>query len=338
MSLPLFPPVPSRGRATAPVPGRLPDALADTLPESAPPRVLVLGDCMLDVYLEGAVQRISPEAPVPILRLHRQSQRAGGAANVALNLARLRCACTLSGLLGTDTAGACLTELLDQPGITQRFVRGAGVDTTQKIRMVSQRQQLLRMDVESEPATALVEEFNVLARELADRHEWVLVSDYAKGALRDVAGLLRHCRDKPCRVLVDPKRKDLEAYAGAWLLKPNLAELREAVGGWSDETQLCERLSELQQRLDIEHVLLTRGEQGMSLYSRGGGCLHVPTEAREVYDVSGAGDTVLAALTCFLARGDTLQDAVRAANRAAGLVVGKFGTASVTLDELGVPA
>ncbi|MBO9689966.1 MAG: D-glycero-beta-D-manno-heptose-7-phosphate kinase [Mitsuaria chitosanitabida] len=310
----------------------------DLLPESAPPTVLIVGDCMLDVYLEGAVHRISPEAPVPILRLRTQSQRAGGAANVALNLARLRCPCTLSGLVGTDTAGACLIALLDQPGITQRFVRSPAIDTTQKIRMVSQRQQLLRMDVESEPPRDCVAELNAVAGELSARHRWVLLSDYAKGALSDVQPLLAACRAQGCRVLVDPKRKDLEAYRGAWLLKPNLAELREAVGEWRDEEELCERLAALQARLDIDHVLLTRGEQGMSLYSREGGCLHMPTQAREVYDVSGAGDTVLAALTCFLARGASLEDAVHAANRAAGLVVGKFGTASVTLEELGVPA
>jgi len=307
-------------------------------PELAPPQVLIVGDCMLDVYLEGAVHRISPEAPVPILRLHRQSQRAGGAANVALNLARLRCPCTVSGLVGTDTAGACLAALLDQPGITQSFVRGPDIDTIQKIRMVSQRQQLLRMDVESEPPQRRIDELTALAGDLAARHRWILVSDYAKGALREVRTLIERSRGLPCRVLVDPKRKDLEAYRGAWLIKPNLAELREAVGDWRTEDELCERLAALQQRLDIDHVLLTRGEQGMSLYSRGGGCLHIPTEAREVYDVSGAGDTVLAALTCFLARGAALEDAVRAANRAAGLVVGKFGTASVTLEELGVPA
>ncbi|RZL37057.1 MAG: D-glycero-beta-D-manno-heptose-7-phosphate kinase [Rubrivivax sp.] len=304
---------------------------------SAPPSVLVIGDCMLDVYLEGVVQRISPEAPVPVLQLHRQSQRAGGAANVAINLARLRCPCTLTGLVGTDTAGACLVELLDQPGITQHLVRSPGVHTTQKIRMVSQRQQLLRMDVEAAPPADSVGALASLARELASRHRWVLLSDYAKGALgtaTDLQALLTQCRAQRIHVLVDPKRKDLSAYAGAWLLKPNVAELREAVGPWADEDELCARLAELQQRLDIEHVLLTRGEHGMSLYSRGGRCLHVPTAAREVYDVSGAGDTVLAALTCSLANGQPLEDAVRAANRAAGVVVGKFGTASVTPEEL----
>ncbi len=304
---------------------------------STPPSVLVVGDCMLDVYLEGAVHRISPEAPVPVLRLHRQSQRAGGAANVALNLARLGCPCTLSGLVGTDTAGACLVELLDEPGITQHFVRSPALHTTQKIRMVSQRQQLLRMDVETEPPADCVDTLATLARELSGRHRYVLLSDYGKGVFgpaADVQALLAHCRAHGCLVLVDPKRPDLEAYRGAWLLKPNLAELREAVGAWESEAGLGKCLAALQARLDIEHVLLTRGEDGMSLYSRGGRCLHVPTEAREVYDVSGAGDTVLAALTACLARGDTLEDAVRTANRAAGLVVGKFGTASLTPEEL----
>jgi len=302
---------------------------------SAPPAVLVVGDCMLDVYLEGAVQRISPEAPVPILHLARQFQRAGGAANVALNLARLRCPCTLTGLAGTDTAGACLVELLDEAGITQDLVRSAHLQTTQKIRLVSQRQQLLRMDVEVPPPADCVAALAARVRELGPRHRWVLLSDYGKGALGDeLPDLVAHCKAGGSLVLVDPKRRDLSAYRGAWLLKPNLAELREAVGTWSGEAELCRRLAELQAQLDIEHVLLTRGEDGMSLYSRGGRCLHVPTEAREVYDVSGAGDTVLAALTCRLACGDALEDAVRAANRAAGLVVGKFGTAAVTPEEL----
>jgi rfaE bifunctional protein kinase chain/domain len=305
---------------------------------SAPPQVLIVGDCMLDVYLEGAVHRISPEAPVPILRLQRQSQRAGGAANVALNLARLRCPCTLSGLVGTDTAGACLVELLDQPGVTQHFVRSPSVRTTQKIRLVSQRQQLLRMDIEIHPPADCVAALAALAQELAPTHRWLLLSDYGKGALADVQPLIDLCRQQDIQVLVDPKRQDLSAYAGAWLLKPNRDELRLAVGDWEDEAQLCARLAVLQQRLDIEHVLLTRGEDGMSLYSRGGRCLHVPTTAREVYDVSGAGDTVLSVLAFALARGEPLDAAVQLANRAAGLVVGKFGTATLTPEELERPA
>ncbi|MFO1338476.1 MAG: PfkB family carbohydrate kinase [Burkholderiaceae bacterium] len=305
---------------------------------AAPPAVFVLGDVMLDVYLDGCVERISPEAPVPVLRLQGHSQRAGGAANVALNLAQLRCPCTLSGLVGTDTAGACLVELLDQPGIAQRLMRSPALHTTQKIRMVSQRHQLLRMDIECAPPPDCVQALDRLARELAAQHAWVLLSDYGKGAVGDVRGLVDLCRNHHARVLVDPKRQDLSGYAGAWLIKPNLAELKQAVGAWSSEAQLCHRLASLQSQLDIEHVLLTRGEDGMSLYSRSGRCLHVPTEAREVYDVSGAGDTALAALTCGLVRGDPIEDAVRLANRAAGLVVGKFGTAAVTPEELAAPA
>lgn len=308
------------------------------MPEPARPAVLIVGDCMLDVYLEGAVERISPEAPVPVLRLHRQTQRAGGAANVALNLSQLRCPCTLTGLVGADNAGACLIALLDQPGITQRFVRSPGVDTTQKMRLVSRRQQLLRMDVESTPPAEAVDELTLLAVTLTERHRWIVLSDYAKGALRDASVLIERCRGTSRQVLVDPKRRDLDAYAGAWLIKPNLAELHEVLGDWPNEAQLDERVASLLARLDIDHLLLTRGDAGMSLYSRGRAGLHIAAQTREVYDVSGAGDTVLAALTCFLARGETLEDAVRAANQAAGLVVGKFGTASVTLDELGVPS
>ena len=302
------------------------------------PTVLIAGDCMLDVYLEGAVNRISPEAPVPVLHLQKQSQRAGGAANVALNLSALECPCTLTGLIGDDAAGQQLTTLLDRPGIHLQLLRSAEVSTIQKIRLVAQRQQLLRMEVEAPPPEACVQSFNAMTRDLAHHHRWVLVSDYGKGALRDVQDLIRACRHQPCRVLVDPKRPDLEAYRGAWLLKPNLSEMRAAVGHWHDEKDLCEKLARLQRSLEIDHILLTRGEAGMTLFSREGLCLHVPALAREVYDVSGAGDTVLAALTCFLARGETLEDAVRAANRAAGLVVEKFGTASVTLEEMGMAA
>lgn len=328
-------PRPEPGLSASPAAAGLPQTTAGS---ARAPTVLIAGDCMLDVYLEGAVHRISPEAPVPVLHLQQQSQRAGGAANVALNLSTLDCACTLTGVVGDDAAGDQLAGLLDRRGIHQQFVRSAEVHTTQKIRLVSQRQQLLRMDVEGPPPEACVQSFNALARDLAHRHRWVLVSDYGKGALRDVQALIGYCRHQPCRVLVDPKRPDLLAYRGAWLLKPNLSEMRAAVGSWTDEKDLCERVAGLQRSLEIEHILLTRGEAGMTLFSREGLCLHVPALAREVYDVSGAGDTVLAALTCFLVRGETLEDAVRAANRAAGLVVEKLGTASVTLEEMGMAA
>ncbi|REG19492.1 bifunctional heptose 7-phosphate kinase/heptose 1-phosphate adenyltransferase [Roseateles depolymerans] len=329
-------PLSPHGGAVAPAAGAT--SASRAAPGSRAPSVLIAGDCMLDVYLEGAVHRISPEAPVPVLHLRQQSHRAGGAANVALNLSTLDCPCTVTGVVGDDSAGEQLAALLDRPGIHQHLIRSDEVNTTQKIRLVSQRQQLLRMDVEDPLPEACVQSFNALARDLAHRHRWVLVSDYGKGALRDVQALIGAWRHQPCRVLVDPKRPDLQAYRGAWLLKPNLSEMRAAVGHWTDEKDLCERVAGLQRSLEIDHILLTRGEAGMTLFSREGLSLHVPALAREVYDVSGAGDTVLAALTCFLVRGETLEDAVRAANRAAGLVVQKFGTASVTLEEMGMAA
>jgi rfaE bifunctional protein kinase chain/domain len=298
--------------------------------------VLLAGDCMLDLYLEGAVERISPEAPVPVLRLQKESRRAGGVANVALNLAALECPCTLATLMGDDGAAASLEALLAKPGLRLHALRAAGFSTTQKIRMVSQRQQLLRMDIETAPADASVHAFTALVRDLMPSHRWLLLSDYAKGALRHSQSLVQHAHGEGLKVLVDPKGRDFSPYAGAWLLKPNRQEAAAVVGEWRDEQDFCTRMQRLRESLGIEHVLVTRGEAGMSLFSGGGRCLHVPTEAREVYDVSGAGDTVLAALACFLARGDTLEDAVRAANRAAGVVVGKFGTATVSLAELGL--
>jgi D-glycero-beta-D-manno-heptose-7-phosphate kinase len=284
---------------------------------------------MLDVYLEGAVQRISPEAPVPVLRMQRRSPRAGGASNVALNLASLGCPCSLASSLGEDAAGFCLEQLLEHPHIERHWVRSPLFPTTQKIRLVSQRQQLLRMDIEQPVPAPVAEALMSLVRPLLARHRYLLLSDYGKGSLHESAQLLLDARRAGCRTLVDPKNPDLGAYRGAWLLKPNLAELQAALGDWADEAALLASL-------EIEHLLVTRGAEGMTLYSRNGQVLQVPAECREVYDVSGAGDTALAALACFLVRGAGLEQAVRMANRAAGIVVGKFGTARLSLAELGI--
>ncbi len=299
------------------------------------PEVLVVGDCMLDVYLEGAVQRISPEAPVPVLRMQRRLPRAGGASNVALNLASLGCRCSLAGAVGEDAAGLCLEQLLCHPNIDRHWVRSCLFPTTQKIRMVSQRQQLLRMDIEQVLPAEVAEALMSLVRRLLPQHRYLLLSDYGKGSLRECAQLLADARRAGCRTLVDPKNPDLRAYRGAWLLKPNRVELQAALGEWDNEEDLRRRLDTLLATLELEHLLLTRGAEGMTLYSRGGRCLHVPADAREVHDVSGAGDTALAALTCFLVRGHSPEQAVRAANRAAGIVVGKFGTAHLSPAETG---
>jgi rfaE bifunctional protein kinase chain/domain len=300
--------------------------------------VLVIGDCMLDRYWEGAVERISPEAPVPVLQVQRQTQRAGGAANVALNLVALGSPVRLLSLAGEDEAGAQLTALMAQAGIAFDPVRDSALRTIQKIRSVCRRQQLLRIDFETPPPPQCVRSLTERAIALLPQHEWVLLSDYAKGGLAHSAEIIAAARRHGCRVLVDPKGQDFERYRGAWLFKPNAAELRAVMGTWADDAQLLHKAHELRSKLRLKHLLVTLGEQGMALCSQAKPCLRMPAQVREVYDVSGAGDTVLATLAHTLARGLPLEEAVHWANRAAGIVVGKFGTASVSSEELGLDA
>jgi rfaE bifunctional protein kinase chain/domain len=297
-------------------------------------RILVVGDSMLDCYWDGAVERISPEAPVPVLRKQREWQRAGGAANVAVNLAELQSRTTLATVLGHDEAGATLARLVEQRGVALRAVRSQQALTTQKIRAVCRQQQLLRVDVEdhvpAEDALALAD----LVADLLPGHAWLLLSDYRKGALRECEALISRALGRGGRVLVDPKGSDFSCYRGAWLLKPNEAEALGVVGPCRDDEEFETRLSALRESLELEHLLVTRGERGMTLFSAGRTPQRIAAEQREVYDVSGAGDTVLATLAWALAEGKTLDDAVRLANRAAGIVVGKFGTAAVSRQEL----
>ena len=298
-----------------------------------PSRVLVVGDSMLDRYWEGTVERISPEAPVPVLRMGREWQRAGGAANVAMNLAALECPVTLATLLGADAAGAQLEHLLGDAGIALVAVRSAQ-PTVQKIRAVCQRQQLLRVDIEEPVPAATAQALADRVFDLLGEHRWVLLSDYAKGAVHDPAGLIRRAHARACRVLVDPKGSDFDRYRGAWLLKPNQAEAERVCGVARDEADFDARMAGLRSGLQLDHLLVTRGERGMVLYSAERAPLRVVGQAREVYDVSGAGDTVLAALASALAEGASLDAAVALANRAAAVVVGKFGTATVSRQEL----
>ncbi len=296
--------------------------------------VLVIGDSMLDRYWEGSVERISPEAPVPVLRFEREQQRAGGAANVALNLAALQARVTLATLLGQDESAAQLRGLLEQGGVRLRAVQGEAATTTQKLRVVCRRQQLLRVDVEREAPAESVRALCALAQGLMATHPWIVLSDYGKGALRHCDELLDAARSHGCRTLVDPKGSDVERYRGAWLLKPNEAEARALTGGWADERGFLEAMEGLRGRLALHYLLVTRGERGLSLFGAGQVPLHIATEAREVFDVSGAGDTTLATLSAFLAAGHPIAEALRQANRAAGIAVGRFGTAVVSMNDL----
>ncbi|AZY52148.1 D-glycero-beta-D-manno-heptose-7-phosphate kinase [Bordetella avium] len=296
-------------------------------------RVLVVGDVMLDRYWFGEVERISPEAPVPVVRVARREDRLGGAANVARNIAALGAQATLIGVVGADEAGGRIAVLASEAGVHTRLVTDPDRHTTLKMRVLGRQQQLLRIDFEEEPGQAILEGVDAaLAAALSDCDVLVL-SDYAKGALARVEGLIALARARQVPVLVDPKGDDYSRYRGATLVTPNRAEMQQAVGRWSSEAQLDQRAQALRQDLDLEALLVTRSEQGMTLFTQDGR-QHVDAQAHEVFDVSGAGDTVLATLAVMRATGLDWADAMSWANRAGGIVVGKLGTSVVTGAEL----
>ena len=296
-------------------------------------RILVVGDVMLDRYWFGNVDRISPEAPVPVVRVTRIEERPGGAANVARNCAALGAQAHLLSVIGGDEAGAKLLALVEASGVRSNLLRDAAMATTVKLRVVGRQQQLLRIDFETPPSR------EVLASKLADFEaalpdcDAVILSDYGKGGLAHILTMIGQAKSAGKRVLVDPKGDDYSRYRGADLVTPNLGELREVVGSWKNEADLAERAQKLRTDLALDGLLLTRSEQGMTLFDVHG-AMHVPAQAREVYDVSGAGDTVIATVAVMLAAGATLAESVRIANRAAGIVVGKLGTAVATRAEL----
>ena len=296
-------------------------------------RVLVVGDVMLDRYWFGEVSRISPEAPVPVVKVERVEERPGGAANVARNAAALGAHVSLLSVVGRDEAGSSLRRLLKRDRIISKLHTDRGLKTTVKLRVIGRRQQLVRLDFETPPShEALASKLRDF-RQLLRRVDTVILSDYGKGGLTHIVNMIRMARAAGKAVLVDPKGDDYSRYRGATLITPNRAEFREVAGGWKSEGELTRKARDLMRRLQVRAMLITRSEEGMTLY-RAGERLHVPAQAREVYDVSGAGDTVIATLGVMLAAGVDLDEAVRLANRAAGIVVGKFGTAVVRPDEL----
>ncbi|ULJ63491.1 D-glycero-beta-D-manno-heptose-7-phosphate kinase [Wielerella bovis] len=296
-------------------------------------KVLVVGDVMLDRYWFGDVNRISPEAPVPVAKINKTDHRAGGAANVARNIAALGGQVALLSVVGDDEAADTLADLLRQDGIADYLLRSSSAPTTLKLRVLSRNQQLIRLDFEETPDTGSLKIVAQKYAELVAQYDAVILSDYGKGVLGDVAVMIAAARALGKAVLIDPKGADYDKYAGATLLTPNRAELREAVGGWSSESSLTEKAQKLRDDLDLDALLLTRSEEGMSLY-REEQIDHQPTRAQEVYDVSGAGDTVIATMGLCLAAGYDLRDAMHTANAAAGVVVAKLGTAVCSFAEL----
>jgi rfaE bifunctional protein kinase chain/domain len=296
-------------------------------------RVLVVGDAMLDRYWFGAVERISPEAPVPVVRVDREEERLGGAANVALNAKSLGVQASLLTVLGDDEPGRTLIALIEQAGVTSF----AGVDpelyTIVKLRVIGRSQQLIRVDFENQPRhEALLERLGEYQRVLP-AHDAVLFSDYGKGGLTHIPRMIELARGAGRPVLIDPKGSDYSRYAGATVITPNRAELAQVVGQWTSEADLHERAQALRRRHGIGALVLTRSEEGMSLFDDAGH-VQVPAQAREVFDVTGAGDTVIATMAAMLACGLSVREAMPIANRAGGIVVGKFGTASVSYEEL----
>jgi rfaE bifunctional protein kinase chain/domain len=296
-------------------------------------RVLVVGDAMLDRYFFGDVERISPEAPVPVVRVTREEARLGGAANVALNVKSLGAGVTLITVVGNDEPAVRLQGLLQEKGVDSILGTDAKLHTCVKLRVIGRAQQLVRVDFESQP------DHEVLADMLSDysrvlpQHDAVLFSDYGKGGLAHIPRMIELARAAGKPVLVDPKGVDYVRYTGATLITPNRSELSQVVGGWSTEEQLHERAERLRESLCLDSLLLTRSEEGMSLFDAAGH-VRVAAKAREVFDVTGAGDTVIAVVAAMLACGMTLREALPIANHAAGVVVGKFGTATVSYEEL----
>lgn len=296
-------------------------------------RMLVVGDVMLDRYWFGEVSRISPEAPVPVVRVEKREERLGGAANVARNAAALDAQVGLLGVIGCDEAGEVIESLLPGMGIRSYLNRDPVVSTIIKLRVIGRQQQLLRVDFEEAPSEAVLRDKLTQFNTLLPDYDLVLFSDYAKGSLVNVREMIAAAKAAGLRVLVDPKGEDFARYAGASILTPNKSELRAVVGSWKSEEELTGKAQALRQRLSLEALLLTRSEEGMTLYTDDG-VTHFPTVAREVYDVSGAGDTVIATLAVMLGQGRPLVESVGIANRAGGIVVGKLGTATVTSAEL----
>ncbi len=306
---------------------------ADFAARAAQSPVLVVGDVMLDRYWFGDVERISPEAPVPVVKVTRHEERPGGAANVARNVAALGAPAWLLSALGDDEAGGALERLLAAERVSTSFHRDVGLLTTVKLRVIGRQQQLIRIDFETPPS------HEVLASKLSDyagrveAASAVILSDYGKGGLAHIGEMIAMARRAGKPVLVDPKGDDWSRYRGATLLTPNRSEFREVAGRWHDAADFAARAQGVLATLELDALLVTRSEEGMSLVTREG-VLDIPAVAREVYDVTGAGDTVIATLGVLVAAGAPLADAVHIANAAAGVVVGKLGTAVATPAEL----
>lgn len=296
-------------------------------------KILVVGDVMLDQYWFGEVNRISPEAPVPIARIQKTEIRPGGAANVARNIASLGGNVTLLSVVGDDLAAQNLEDMLTLEKVQFHLHRDKTIDTIVKLRVLAKNQQLIRIDFEKEPSHEVLLDILEKFENIIDGFDVVILSDYGKGGLTHTSKMIKISKSHNKMVLVDPKGNDYSKYQGAYIITPNKSELRDATGEWENEKQFVEYATELKNKLNLDYLLVTRSEEGMTLFTS---TTHTsyPTLAKEVFDVSGAGDTVIATLGLMLANSINIQDAVQISNIAAGIVVAKVGTATVTKEEL----
>ena len=295
--------------------------------------VLVVGDVMLDRYWYGSVDRISPEAPVPVVRITREEERNGGAANVAYNVLTLGAQASLLTVVGDDEASHKLEALVAKTGIRTHFGRDSDLKTTVKLRVIGRQQQLIRLDFENTPKSEILAGQTTVFESLLPAHDAVLFSDYGKGGLAHVSDMIAKARALGKPILIDPKGSDYSRYRNASVITPNRAEMQQVIGPWNTESELRSKAHALREQLHLDAVVLTRSEEGMTLFDAQGE-LHVSAQAREVFDVTGAGDTVIATMATLVAAGMSFRDAMPLANRAGGIVVGKFGTATVSYEEL----
>ncbi|MBN9286594.1 MAG: bifunctional D-glycero-beta-D-manno-heptose-7-phosphate kinase/D-glycero-beta-D-manno-heptose 1-phosphate adenylyltransferase HldE [Gammaproteobacteria bacterium] len=304
-----------------------------TCPNFSPCKIIVLGDAMLDRYWHGDTSRISPEAPVPVVRIEKNEERVGGAANVAVNVQALGASTTLIAAVGKDDAGERLSAMLQEKKVECKFVYSPSASTTLKLRVLGRHQQLIRLDFEDKQRWSAATMIEKLEPIISDAHV-IILSDYAKGVISEPQAIIGYARAKGIKVLVDPKNPDLSVYRGATMLTPNLGEFEAAVGHCENEAEIERKGLALVKELDLEGLLVTRGSQGMTLIARDEKPVHIPAQAREVFDITGAGDTVIAVLGACLGVGTSLLQAAKLANTAAAISVGRLGTATITYQEL----
>ena len=299
-------------------------------------KILVVGDVMLDQYWFGDVNRISPEAPVPIVKVNRSQIRCGGAANVAINAATLGVDSILLSVVGNDEAGKNLQNLVEnQQNLTPIFHIDQNIATIVKLRVIAKQQQLLRIDFETPPTRQILDaKLSDFAKQIQNNPNVIILSDYGKGALTHSSEMIKIAKNANLQIFIDPKGSNYQKYKNADLITPNRQELAQVVGNWHDENNLILRAENLRKDLNLKALLVTRSEEGMTLIGENNLVVNQPARALEVYDVSGAGDTVIATLSAARAAGADWDLAMQFATLAAGIVVGKLGTATVSVEEI----